>query len=125
MANPEQIPPPQMARQFGIGNLTRHLFVCLGPDCVDPAVGEETWSYLKKRLKQLDLAGPDGPCFRTKCNCLRICINGPIAVVYPEGTWYERVTPDNAERIIQQHLIDGKVVEDLCFARNPLAPEQA
>ena len=124
MANPERIPPPEMARQFGIGKLNRHLFLCPGPDCVDPALGEQTWEYVKKRLKQLNLAGPDGPCFRTKCHCLRICINGPVAVVYPEGTWYQNVTPHNAERIIQQHLIEGRVVDDLCFARNPLPPQE-
>jgi hypothetical protein len=60
MANPEHIPPPLMAKQFGIGKLTRHLFVCVGPDCVAPDVGEQTWEYLKKRLKQLNLAGPMG-----------------------------------------------------------------
>src|SRR5687768_6707993 len=120
MANPQQIPPKEMAGTFGIGKLRRHLFICLGPDCVDSAAGEATWEYLKKRLKELHLAGPDGPCYRTKCQCLRICSQGPIAVVYPEGAWYQNVTRENAERIIQEHLIGGKIVEELCFARNPL-----
>jgi (2Fe-2S) ferredoxin len=119
-----EAPPPEdlirLAEALKIGGFVRHIFLCTHGDCAPPEAAAESWGFLKRRLRQLGLADAEGGVYRSQANCLRICREGPIAVVYPEGVWYRRCTPDALERIIQEHLIGGRPVEELCFARNPL-----
>lgn len=98
----------------------RHVFFCTHGDCAPKEVGEESWKYLKRRLREVGLSDAVGGVLRTRADCLRICREGPIMLVYPEGTWYRHATPENIERIIQEHLLGGRPVAELTFATNPL-----
>jgi (2Fe-2S) ferredoxin len=112
-----------VAAKLGIGGYHRHVFLCTGPNCCTPEEGLKAWEVLKKTLKDEGLTSGDNACYRTKVGCLRVCTQGPTAVVYPEGTWYHGMTAERVPDFVEQHLKENRPIEGQIFARNPLPHE--
>jgi (2Fe-2S) ferredoxin len=111
------------AAKQGVGHYQRHVFLCTGPSCCAPEDGLKAWEVLKERIKEAGLTTGTNACYRTKVGCLRICVHGPTMVVYPEGTWYAGMSAERIPRFVQEHLVEGRPIEEWIFARNPLPAE--
>ena len=132
-------PARAKAENLGIGRASHHIFLCVAqtrPKCASPEDTGASWAYLKRRIGELGLEGTlvasrtdeadAGHCVhRSRADCLRVCTEGPIAVVYPDGTWYHTVTPEVVERILQEHVLKGEPVQDHVILRAPLSGEDA
>lgn len=101
--------------KMALGAAERHVFLCVGPDCCAPEEGLAVWDHLKQLLKSRNL-----PILRTKAACFRVCSGGPWLVVYPEGIWYGGVTIERCERIVNQHLVEGRPVSEWLVRQHPL-----
>ncbi len=103
-----------------------HLLLCATPSkgsCCDYKDGQSSWNQLKKIISELNLddpTRPEGVVLRSKVDCLRVCKNGPILLTWPDGIWYQKVSPKLIELIIKQHIVGGQPIADFIYQRTPL-----
>ncbi len=95
----------------------RHVLLCTGGYCSPERQGGALYRLLATLLQREGLLFGAGRVKRGETPCLGVCTGGPVLVVYPEGIWYASVTPALLERIVVEHLRDGRVIEDAVFHR--------
>ena len=108
------------AAKLGVGGYRRHVLLCTGEKCCTAEDGAAAWEALKAAHKEAGLGAGENACYRTKVGCLRICLGGPILLVYPDGTYYGGMTAERIPEFVREHLVEGRPVEGRIFARNPL-----
>jgi len=108
----ESFPGNSKLPRTAIRAASKHLFLCIGPDCCATEDGESAWQHLKAAVQRTGT-----PILRSKAACLRICSGGPWLVIYPEGVWYGGITPARIDRILNEHVMQGRVVLEWASAQ--------
>jgi (2Fe-2S) ferredoxin len=96
----------------------RHVFICTGPRCTQRGA-HQLWKTLRRHLLAHDRIETPGGVLLTRTHCQFPCNLGPVLTVYPDACWYGVHSDEDVQRLVEQHLLGGEVVDDLLIKVRP------